>query len=157
MSINCSSVKRSPSRPDVSQQVCRPSSLRAPEDAGGELGLQQRLAAGQRNAALADLEHLRVLAHDLHRLGDAERLAVAHVPGVRIVAILAAQQAAGQERDEPQARAVDGAAELRGVDVADQLLVALLGDRLDVALVDVEVRLCPIWRAPPRRDRARSG
>ena len=116
-----------------------------------------RLAAGQRNAALADLEHLRVLADDLHRLGDAERLAVSFVPGVRIVAILAAQQAAGQEGDEPQARPVDGAAELSGVDVADQLLVALLGDRLDVALVDVEVRLARFGGRRLRRDRARSG
>ena len=50
------------------------------------------------------------------------RLAVVLVPGVRVVAVLAAQQAAGQEADEADAGAVHGAADLVRVHVADEVV-----------------------------------
>ena len=111
--------------------------LAAPEDLHDERPLHHRLAARQRDAALADLEHLRVLADLAHRARHGHRLAVVLVPGIRVVAVLAAQQAAGQEADEAQAGAVDRAAHFPRVHVADEV-VALL-DLLDVARMDCVV------------------
>src|SRR5258706_2641385 len=113
--------------------------LATPENAGGECGLHHRLAARERDPALAGLEHLCVPADLMHRLRDAHRPAIAFVPGVRIVAILAAQQAAGQKPDEAQPRSVDGAAEYRRMDITDQFVVALLSYCLKVTVVDIEV------------------
>ena len=41
--------------------------------------------------------------------------AVAHVPGVRVLAVQAAQRAAGEEQHEPGARAVDAGGDVPGV------------------------------------------
>jgi hypothetical protein len=105
----------------------------------GELNLHERLATGQGYAPFADLEYLGVLADDLHRLSDTEWLAVLFVPCVRIVAILAPQQTAGQKDDETQSWSINGAAELRRVDVTQKLFIAILGNRFDVTLVNVKV------------------
>jgi hypothetical protein len=68
----------------------QPELLRAPEDLHHELALHHRLAAGQRDAAAADLEYLGVLADLAHRTGDGDRPSIVFVPGVGVVAILAA-------------------------------------------------------------------
>ena len=49
-------------------------------------------------------------------------MAVVLVPGVRVVAVLAAQQATGQEADEADAGAVHRAADLVRVHVADEVV-----------------------------------
>ena len=131
MSISSWSVKRSPSRPDVSMQVCSPSSLQRRKIRSHERPLHHRLAAGERDAALADLEHLRVLADLLHRARDGHRVAVVLVPGIRVVTVLAAQQATGEKADEAQAGSVHRAADLVRVHVADEVVFLL--DLLDVA------------------------
>jgi hypothetical protein len=104
-----------------------------------ELNLHERLATRQRYASLADLEYLRILSDDLHRLSDTERFAVLFVPRVRIVAILAPEQAAGQKNDETQSGSINGAAELRRVNVTQKLFIAILHNRFDITLVNVKV------------------
>jgi hypothetical protein len=92
----------------------------------GELNLHERLAAGQGYASLADPKYLRILADHLHRLSDTERLSVRFVPCVRIVAILAAEQTAGEKDDETQSWSINGAAELRRVEITQKLFIAIL-------------------------------
>ena len=128
------SVIFSPRRPAVSRQVCSPSSLQRRKIRA----MNGRCTIGSPPdrvippllifSTLAYLP-IVVIARDTRH-----RMAVALVPGVGVVAVLAAQQAAGEEGDEAQARAVDRAADLVGVDVADE--VVLLGDVLDVGGVD---------------------
>jgi hypothetical protein len=61
-------------------------------------------------------------------------MAVVLVPRVRVVAVLAAEQATGQEADEADAGAVHRAAHLVRVHVADEVVFLL--DRLYVARMD---------------------
>src|SRR5262245_66501055 len=104
------------------------------EDLHHEGTLHYGLAARERDATLADLEHLRVLPDLLHRARHGHGTAVVLVPGIRVVAVLAAQQATGEKADEADARAVHCAAHFHRVHVADD--VVALVDLLDVAGMD---------------------
>jgi hypothetical protein len=68
------------------------------------------------------------------------------MPGIGVVAVLAAQQTAGQKSDEADAWAVDRATHLPGVHVADD--VVAFRNLLDVAGLHVEVVALLIWRRP---------
>src|SRR6476620_1987885 len=70
-----------------------------------EVALKLWLSTRKRDAAFADLQHVRVLADCLHRARDRHRLAITFVPGIGVVAVLTAQQAAGEKRDKAQAGA----------------------------------------------------
>ena len=96
----------------MSRQVCSPSSLQRRKMRVVNSELNQRLTAGQGNAALADLEWFNVLFQYPHRMGNAERFPILFVPGVRIVAVLTTQQTARQKNDKAQARTIDSATEL---------------------------------------------
>ena len=78
-------------------------------DAGGdgadEAGLQHRFAAGEGDAA-GDAQEGGVWAHLGHRLLHRDLPAVVQFPGVGVVAVEAAEQAARGEEDEPHARPV---------------------------------------------------
>ena len=68
-----------------------------PEDARREFNLHQRLAARERDTTLADFEHFSISAHEPHSLDHAVGLPRLFVPCLWVMAILAAQQAAGQK------------------------------------------------------------
>src|SRR5204863_6354115 len=77
--------------------------LRGREQLHDEAMLHQRLATAHREAAGHHREAMAVLADLLRGLRDADRIAVAHRPGIRVVTIAAAPQAARRPRDDPHA------------------------------------------------------
>ena len=54
-----------------------------------------------------------------HAIGKNEGLAVAHLPSVRVLAVLAAQRAAGHEHGHAGARSIHGGVDVPRVDEAD--------------------------------------
>src|SRR5688572_10343475 len=72
-----------------------------------EAVLHERLAAADGEAARHDLEALTIFAQLFGGLRDADRVAVTHRPGVRVVAIAAAPHAARRPRDDAHPRPVD--------------------------------------------------
>src|SRR5215475_1013978 len=81
--------------------------LRAGEHLHDEAPLHQRFATADRYPPGHDLEAMTVLAQLLERLSDADRNAVAHRPGVGVVAVLAAPHAPRRPTDDPHAGSVD--------------------------------------------------
>ena len=90
------------------------------EPVADEVGLQERFAARCGNAAAGGFEVEAVGDDFLHQFidGDFLRFVGFHVPGVAVVAIEAAHQAALHEDDKADAGAVNGAAGFDGVDDA---------------------------------------
>ena len=92
--------------------------VRRAEQIGQERGLQQGLAAGDRDAAglverAVALEAAEQMLHA--HLGTGVR---AGIPGIRVVTVLAAHGATLREHDEPDAGPVHGAHRLDGVNPA---------------------------------------
>ena len=94
-----------------------------------KLVLQQGLAAAGGYAAAGGAEVVFVGEDLLHELGHGEvqLFFAVPVPGVAVVAVEAAHEAALHEEDEAQAGAVYGAAGFYGVDVADAFVGAGAG------------------------------
>ena len=90
----------------------------AAQDRRDEVGLDQRLAAGQRHPALGVDQELGIAGDLAQHLARGRRLALVHVPGVGVVTVLAAQRTAGDEQHVADARTVDGAARLGRMDEA---------------------------------------
>ena len=111
-----SSLARAPRYPDVSSAVWRPRSFAPARTARVNAGLQQWLASGDGQPAAGGADESPVLA----RPGPARRLRSsaarsASEPGVRVVAVHAAQRAARGEHDEPGTRTVDARGQVPGV------------------------------------------
>ena len=105
--------------------------LRRGEDAAGEAELHQRLAAGDGQAAAHGAQRRREIAEPAHGMRQLDPRAILQVPGVRVVAELAAQEAARHEEHQPHARTVHRGAGLVGVHPAMRLLgpIVALGGR----------------------------
>ena len=89
----------------------------APEQRAGERRLHQRFAAGDGDAASQAQKAGQ--RFDLgHGLVDRDRPAVMQLPGVRVMTVQAAELAAGQEEDQPDARPVSRRATLYRMQVA---------------------------------------
>ena len=83
-----------------------------------ELVLQQRFPPGGRHAASRGLQIMTVGHHLLHHLGHRHLMGLValQVPGVTVVTVQAAHQAALQEQDITKPGAIDGTAGLDGMD-----------------------------------------
>ncbi|MNK69991.1 hypothetical protein D3C87_894020 [compost metagenome] len=91
---------------------------------GDELLLQHGFPTGGGDAAAGGIHEVAVAGEILHQLGHSDLAAALGVPGVPVVAILAAHQAALHEYDEADAGAVDCAAGLDGMDPANDVGIA---------------------------------
>ena len=84
-----------------------------------EGGLHHGFAAGEGDTAMRGLEQVLVTIDLLDHGVKVDRLAVAHLPSVRVLAVLAAQRAAGHEHGHTGARSVHGGVDVPRVDEAD--------------------------------------
>ncbi len=157
MSISSESVNVSPSRPDVSMQVCRPSSLqrRKIRTTNGRCSIgSPPESVTPPLLILSTCAYLPIccIARDTV---TGWPLYLCHVSG--LWQYWQRKQAAGEEADEADARTVHRAADLVRVHVADEIVLVL--DRLHVARVHGEVVVhCLALRLPlARRAGARSG
>ena len=98
-----------------------PLGLAGGDQFGDELLLQHGLAAGGGHATAGGIHEVTIAGEILHQLGHGDLAAALGVPGVPVVTILAAHQAALHEHDEADAGAVDGPAGLDGVDPANDV------------------------------------
>lgn len=115
VSASISSPAFTPRWPEVSRQVCRPS-FRQPFSTGtGKIRLEEGIPAGEGDAAARRLQKIPVTGYFLEDIICAPEPAPPHVGGIRIMAVAAAQAAAGQEKDEADAGAVHGAAGFHGM------------------------------------------
>ena len=84
-----------------------------------EGGLHHGFAAGECDAAMRGLEQVLVAVDLLDHGIEIDGLAVTHLPGVRVLAVLAAQRAARHEHGHAGARTVHGSVDIPGVHEAD--------------------------------------
>nr|BFE74193.1 hypothetical protein GCM10020092_074940 [Actinoplanes digitatis] len=92
-----------------------------------EGALQQRLAAGDGHAAAGRLDERLEAEHLADQVVEGDALAVSALPGVRVLAVQAAQGAAGEERDEPGAGPVGGGHDVPRVHHRDEFTVRRAG------------------------------
>ena len=85
-----------------------------------ERPLDQRLATRQRHPAVHDLECGRAAGDPVRQLVQGGQPPATHLPGVRVVAVQAAQDTAGQEDRQAGAGAVDPGHQLPGVHPPDR-------------------------------------
>ena len=81
----------------------------------GKIRLEEGIPAGEGNSAARRLQKIPVTGYFLEDIICAPEPAPPHVGGIRIMAVAAAQAAAGQEKDEADAGAVHGAAGFHGM------------------------------------------
>src|SRR4051812_3304774 len=93
-----------------------PHRLRRGEQFDREAMLHQGLTAAEREPTGHDLQPVPIFTQFLGRLDDRHRYAVAHRPGIGIVAIAAPPHAAGRPRDDTDAGTVDGCTGGKGVE-----------------------------------------
>ena len=84
-----------------------------------EGGLHHGFAAGEGDTAMRGLEQVLVTIDLLDHGVKVDGLAVAHLPSVRVLAVLAAQRAAGHEHGHAGARSIHGGVDVPRVDEAD--------------------------------------
>ena len=122
------------------------------KQACNERGLHQRFPAGQGHTATGRREYSSVATDALEQVVNRREGTVAHLPGVWVVTVLAAQQTAGQKVGQPGARSVDRRDQLPGVHarhraVADcfQLLVVQVGRRGSTGCRAGEIQLVQVF------------
>ena len=96
----------------------------------GEGELHHRLAAGNGDAAIQRPQRRRKLAEPADHLRGRDVSSVLQVPGIGIVAVGAAKQAARHEQNQPQAGSVVAGRRLVGMDIAKRALAVVAKLRL---------------------------
>ena len=99
--------------------------LGAGKDAAGEVALHHRLAARDREPAVERAQRRRERAQPVDHLLGRDSGPVLEVPGVGVVAVGAAEQAARDEQHHAQARSVVARRRLVGMDVAEFALLVV--------------------------------
>ncbi len=89
------------------------------EHARDERRLHHGFAAGEGDTAMRGLEQVLVAIDLLDHGVVVDGLAVAHLPRVRVLAVLAAQWATGHEDGHACARTIDGRVDVPGMHEAD--------------------------------------
>jgi hypothetical protein len=90
--------------------------MTSPEPIADELGLQNSLAAGSRNAATGGIHKVAIGDGVFHQFFDGDFFPSVGIPGITVVAIQAAHQAALEENDKADPWAIYGATGFEGVD-----------------------------------------
>lgn len=93
--------------------------LAGAEPVANKFGLQDSLAAGCRHAAAGSVHKVAIGHHLFHQLFNGNLFAAVGIPGVAVVAIEAAHQAALEEGDKADPRAIDGATGFKGVNATN--------------------------------------
>ena len=89
------------------------------EPVAHELGLQNGLTAGRGHAAAGSVHKVAIGYNLFHQAFDGDFGAAVGIPGVTVVAIQAAHQAALEEGDKADPGAIDGAAGFKGVNTTN--------------------------------------
>jgi len=89
------------------------------EQFGDEILLQHGFATGGGDAATRGIHEVTIAGDVAHQLRHCHLAAALGVPGVAVVAVLAAHQAALHAHDEAYSGAIDGAAGFNGMDPAN--------------------------------------
>ena len=110
--IDVLDARRSQSQPDI---LLRQITEYVQTHLCGKIRLEEGIPAGEGDSAARRLQKIPVTGYFLEDIICAPEPAPPHVGGIRIMAVAAAQAAAGQEKDEADAGAVHGAAGFHGM------------------------------------------
>ncbi len=89
------------------------------EPVADKFSLQDGLTAGRGHAAAGGVHKVAVGHHLFHQIFDGDFFTAVGIPGVAVMAVEAAHQAALEKGDKADARAVDGATGFEGVDATN--------------------------------------
>ena len=83
-----------------------------------KFGLQHRFPTGSRDTAAGCFHKVAVTLDILHQLFDGHHLAAIQIPGVAVMAVFTAHQAALHEYDKTDPGSIDGSTGFNGMDLA---------------------------------------